>query len=619
MAIELTWLPKRPDWAEALRELAKQPDDAGNWQQLVALASYRIDFVETGKLDRLAQKLYQAGPPKGVAALRVALLGSSTLKHLVPGIRVAGLRRKLWLDVYEGHYGMYQQELLDTSSDLHKFKPNFVLLALDAHHVAEVDGVESLRQCWRIAKKSFGATVIQQTALPIFPTVMGSNEHRLADAPLTRIKRFNAELEKAADQEGVHLLSVADYALMTGLNEWYDAALWHRSKQEIHPSVAHVYGDLLVRLIAADRGLSYKCLVLDLDNTLWGGVIGDDGLQGIQLGQGSSLGEAFVAFQRYVLSLKNRGVILAVCSKNDQKNALEAFEKHPEMVLRRNDIACFMANWDDKASNLRKIASALNIGIDSLVFVDDNPFERNLIRQELPQVAVPEVSEDPSFYIRAVADAGYFEGLVITEEDRERSSQYQANAERELLKESATDMGSYLAGLRMELVCHPFDEVGLNRITQLINKTNQFNLTTRRYTEAEVRATMNDPKAVTLQARLLDKFGDNGIIAILIARVQKGVALIDTWLMSCRVLGRGVEEACLNLLAEDAKMLGACELRGEYRVTAKNDMVRDLYGKLGFEPISTDADGNSQWRLPLDSFAERDVPMKILKGTHAAN
>lgn len=625
MAIEFTWLPTRSDWADALRDLSSHSGDPGAWQQLIALANCRIDFVQTGKLDRLAQKLYPSMSPPGVPSLKLALLGSSTLKHLVPGIRVAGLRRKLWLDVYEGHYGMYHQEIVDSTSDLHRFKPNFVVLALDAHHVAESDSVdiaqtiENLRLCWRIAKKTFGATVIQQTALPVFPPLLGSNEHRLFDSPHSRIKRFNFEVEKAADQEGVHLLSVADYALFSGLNEWYDAALWHRSKQEVHPCVSHIYGDLLVRLVAADRGLSYKCLVLDLDNTLWGGVIGDDGLQGIQLGQGNALGEAFVAFQKHALALKRRGVILAVCSKNEHKNALEAFEQHPEMVLRRSDIACFMANWDDKAANLRKIASTLNIGIDSLVFVDDNPFERNLVRQELPQIAVPEISEDPAFYIRAIADAGYFEGVAITNEDRERSGHYQANAEREVLRESSTDMASYLAGLNMELICHPFDDLGLNRVTQLINKTNQFNLTTRRYTEAEVRATMLDPDSVTLQARLIDRFGDNGIIAILIAQVQKGVGFIDTWLMSCRVLGRGVEEACLNFLAEECKMLGAKQLQGEYRVTAKNGIVRDLYSRLGFELLSIDTEGNTIWVLPLDSFVERPVPMKILKGTHATN
>ena len=583
MSVELNWLPAHSDWAQRLESLSAAGTDDARWLEIASLAGSRIDFLQTAQLDRSAQKLHAKGQLANAAIkpLRVALLGSSTLKHLVPGIRVAGYRRKLWLDVWEGEYGMYLQEFLDPSSRLYSFKPNVVVMVLDAHHIAEGDGADfqevigNLRHCWVIAKREFGCTVIQQTALPVFPLLMGSNEHRLADSPRERIRRFNMALRQAADQEGVQLLAIDDQIAGDGTSAWYEPALWHRSKQEIHPRVSHIYGDLLVRLIAADRGLSAKCLVLDLDNTLWGGVIGDDGLQGIQLGQGSSMGEAFVAFQRYIMGLKRRGVILAVCSKNDEANALAPFDQHPEMVLKREDIACFVANWEDKPSNLRRIASALNIGLDSLVFADDNPFERNLVRQELPQVAVPEMADDPSFYITTLADAGYSKRFRSPRKISSATSrQYQANAQRELLRESATDLTTYLKNLKMELIYGRFDEVSLARVTQLINKTNQFNLTTRRYTEAEVRAVMTDPRAVTLQMRLLDKFGDNGIIAILIARAVETneaviEAVIDTWLMSCRVLGRQVEEACLSLLTERAKELGAQRLIGEYYPTAK--------------------------------------------------
>jgi FkbH-like protein len=625
MPIELSWLPELPNWQQRMEDLPSIADDAARWAELVSLAGTRLDFVQTTKLDRSAQKIFSKEmlAAAGIKPLRVALLGSSTLKHLVPGIRVAGFRRKLWLEVLEGEYGMYLQEFLDPSSKLYQFKPNALVLALDAHHVAEGDRVNvqdligNLRHCWAIAKREFGCTVMQQTALPIFPPLLGSNEHRLPESPRERLRRFNMELRQAADQEGgVHLLAIEDYAAGDGTNAWYDPALWHRSKQEIHPRVSQVYGDLLLRLIAADRGLSAKCLVLDLDNTLWGGVIGDDGLNGIALGQGSSVGEAFVAFQRYVLGLKRRGVILAVCSKNDEANAIAPFEQHPEMVLRRDDIACFVANWEDKASNLRKIARALNIGLDSLVFVDDNPFERNLVRQELPQVAVPEISDDPSFYIATLADAGYFEAVSITAEDLERNQQYQANAERESLRESSTDLTGYLQNLQMELIYNQFDEISLARVTQLINKTNQFNLTTRRYTEAEVRAVMKDPHTVTLQMRLLDKFGDNGIIAILIARLQQNQdAVIDTWLMSCRVLGRQVEEACLNILAEQARALGARRLIGEYYPTAKNGMVSNLYSRLGFEPAGWAADGGTRFSLDLTTLSSLPVLITMTEAT----
>jgi FkbH-like protein len=247
-----------------------------------------------------------------------------------------------------------------------------------------------------------------------------------------------------------------------------------------------MYGDLVGRLIAAMRGRSRKCLVLDLDNTLWGGVIGDDGIEGIHLGQGTALGEAYSAFQRYVVRLADRGVILAVCSKNDEATARRAFE-HPEMVLRWGQIGCFVANWRDKVSNLRSIAQQLNIGIDALVFADDNPFERDLVRRTLPEVAVPELPEDPALYAHTIADAGYFEALAITDEDRRRGRQYQANRLREELRSGSTDLDGYLRELDMELIARPFDVMGIPRIHQLINKTNQFNLTARRYTEAELR------------------------------------------------------------------------------------------------------------------------------------
>jgi FkbH-like protein len=354
--------------------------------------------------------------------------------------------------------------------------------------------------------------------------------------------------------------------------------------------------------------------VLDLDNTLWGGVIGDDGLAGIVLGQGSALGEAYATFQAYARSLSHRGIILAVCSKNEEANAREPFEKHPEMILKPADIASFIANWNDKATNLKAIAAELNIGLDSLVFVDDNPAERALVRRELPMVAVPEVSDDPISFLQALDDAGYFESVAITEDDKARAGQYQANRERAALKAGVTDMDAYLSSLDMEMIVNRFDALGLQRIVQLINKTNQFNLTTRRYTEEEVVAVMNDPDAFGLQFRLIDRFGDNGIVAICIGRKQGEDCLIDTWLMSCRVLGRQVEPTTLNLIAAHARALGATRLIGEYRPTSKNGMVREHYARLGFTAIETREDGASHAALDLEQFVPAQTFLKVTQG-----
>jgi FkbH-like protein len=599
-----------------------QPDDAGRWRLLVAAAHARIDFLETAKLDRILRKTFPNGPPVVAGKpIRLALLGSSTLKHLVPAIRVGALRHGLWVEIIEGEYGQYRQEILDPDPALAAFNPHVVLLALDARHAAAdtTDGaLSNMVNCWQAAQKNFGATVIQQTVLPVFPRLLGNNEQCEPESPAALVEALNARLRTAANEHGVHLLTVDSYAAQAGLYAWYDPVLWHRSKQEIHPHISHFYGELVGRLLGALRGRSSKCLVLDLDNTLWGGVIGDDGLEGILLGQGSAMGEAFVAFQHYALQLARRGVILAVCSKNNEANALSPFEKHPDMVLRRKDIACFVANWQDKAGNLRHIAKTLNIGLDSLVFADDNPFERNLVRQELPEVQVPELPEDPSFYIETIANAGYFEALTVTAEDRERGGQYRANVEREELRTSATDMEGYLRGLAMQLDVRPFDMIGLARIVQLINKTNQFNLTTRRYTDAEVRAMMADPRVAAYQFRLTDRFGDNGMIAVLIGRLDANYTLVmDTWLMSCRVLGRQVEEACLNVMVDAARRLGASRIQGEYIPTSKNGMVSDLYQRLGFTIEDTTEAGATIWTLDLAAYQKKPVIMDVLESVNA--
>jgi FkbH-like protein len=627
---QLRWLPERADWRAALRALLKSEHEC--WPGAVALANSRIDFVRTNSLDEAVRRTYASEPPAdiGTKPIRLAILGSSTLAHLHPGIRVAGLRRNIWISTYENEYGQYLQELLDTSSALHAFKPNAVLFAFDARHMtqglhaslSEADAasvfnesVALLKQCWQAARQHFNCPVMQQTFLDVFPNLMGSNEYRLPGSRARLIAALNAELRHLADAENVDLVAVDDAAGRDGIQAWHDPALWHRSKQEITPAMSPAYGELVARLIAARQGRSAKCLVLDLDNTLWGGVIGDDGMDGIVIGQGSPLGEGFVAVQDYAKELARRGVILAVSSKNDEANALEPFEKHPDMVLRRNDIAAFHANWNDKASNIKAIAAELNIGLDSLVFLDDNPFERNLVREELPMVAVPEVEDDPATVPQLLADAGYFESLGVTDEDRERTAQYQENRAREQLRTTATDMGAYLRGLDMRMVWKRFDSVGQQRIVQLINKTNQFNLTTRRHTDQDVAGIMADPKSFGLQIRLLDRFGDNGIIAIVIGRMLAPEDVtIDTWLMSCRVLGRQVEPTTLNLVAEMARGLGAKRLIGQYIPSKKNGMVRDHYAKLGFEVVSSTEDGGSVAVLDLQHFTPAPTFIHVTEG-----
>jgi FkbH-like protein len=627
---QLHWLPERADWRGRLLALSR--DTGEIWPRAVALANERLDFLRTNALDDLVRRRTGGVAPAGTGTkpVRLAILGSSTLAHLHAPIRVALLRRNIWVETYESDYGQYQQELLDSSSALHRFAPTAILFAFDAYHLTQ--GVhaglgpdaalatleerrELILRCWRAGRQAFSCAILQQTLLDPFPALMGNNEHRLPGSRSRFVTELNAAMRGMADAEGVDLVALDRAASREGISAWHDPALWHRSKQDVSPAAGPAYGEMVACLIAARQGRSYKCLVLDLDNTLWGGVIGDDGIDGIVIGQGSPLGEGFVAVQEYAKELARRGVILAVCSKNDEANALEPFDRHPDMVLRRSDIASFRANWDDKPANIRAIAAELNIGLDALVFLDDNPFERNFVREQLPMVAVPEVPDEPALVAQVLADAGYFESLAITEEDRERTAQYQDNRAREQLRATASDLGSYLRGLEMRMVWRRFDSVGLQRIVQLINKTNQFNLTTRRYTEEDVTAIMADKLAFGLQIRLLDRFGDNGIIAVLIGRMQEpGVVSIDTWLMSCRVLGRQVEPTTLNLAVSMAKALGARTLRGEFIPTKKNAMVRDHYTKLGFTCVSQDADGRSVAELDLDEFVPAPTFIHVTEG-----
>ena len=454
---------------------------------------------------------------------------------------------------------------------------------------AEVDAaigrlIGELRSLWRKARE-IGAAVIQQTFLDVSEPLFGGYERLVPGAPGAVVARLNDRLAEAAAEDKALLLDVARASQWDGIEAWFDVGRWLQGKLEIAPQAAPSYGDLAARILAAQRGLSKKCLVLDLDNTLWGGVIGDDGLDGIVLGEGSAAGEAHLALQHYAKQLKERGIILAVCSKNDAKIAEAAFRDHPEMVLRRADIAAFQANWDDKAQNLKAIAARLNIGVDALVFVDDNPIERARIRQSLPMVAVPEMPDDPAHYVRCLADAGYFEAVAFTADDRSRAEQYSANAEREAMLGSAESMDEFLRGLNMTAVYGPFTAVDHARVVQLINKTNQFNTTTRRYAGEEVARIMDDPDSLTLQFRLLDRVGDNGLVSTMILRptpADDDVLEIENWVMSCRVFGRELEFEAMNVAVEAARERGARAFVADYIPTPKNDVISKLYPSLGF-------------------------------------
>jgi FkbH-like protein len=626
---QLAWCPIHPEFTTALKDARGDQSIRGRLAKLADLARYRRDFIATEKLDRLLSEcLAHQDAAATVAELqlapcRLALLASHTVDHLAPAIRVAALARKLALSTHVAPYGLYRQVLLEPDPDLAAFQPQFILLALDSHDAgldvaidaddataaaATETRTDALRQLWRAARDRYGAQVIQQTLVPAEPAVFGSFDGLVPGAPAALVDRLNGAIRKAAREENVLLLDLAWQArCFRDSGAIGDPVRWHQAKQLIAPHAAPLYGDLVARILAAARGLSRKCLVLDLDNTMWGGVIGDDGLEGIRLGQGDPLGEAFLAFQRHVAALCKRGVVLAVCSKNDPEIARTVFTEHRETVLRLPDFACFVANWGDKASNLRRIARELALGLDSMVFVDDNPAERDIIRRELPAVAVPELPEDIAGYPACLAEAGYFEAAAFTSDDATRSRSYRENAERRASLEGATDMEGYLKSLSMTMLASEIRAADLPRAAQLINKSNQFNLTTRRYSETELEQLVANPNVVAMCFRLRDRFGDNGLISVVLSRPDRqwddDALLIDTWLMSCRVLGRQVEAAALEVIAAEAGRRGIAALIGEYRPTARNALVSHHYEKLGFVPANgtVEAGASEFWRFDVET------------------
>lgn len=618
---ELYWLPPAADFD---RTLARARDDgavpAERLAALRELAGSRLDFMRTAKVERASRGLPRDATD-ALQPVRLALLAGHTVDHLVPAIRVAGLRRGLLVDCRIGPYGQWRQQILDPASELYRSEPDVVLLAPSADELlpplplsatrgeaqeAVSRTVKELAGFWRILRDRLRAAVVQQAPLPPTP-LFGHHERLVPGSPGALAARLDGALADAAAEEGVHLLDLAAAAARIGSGAVSDPRLWHHAKQEVSPAAGPWAGEQVGRILGALRGRSRKALVLDLDDTLWGGVIGEDGVDGIAIGQGSAEGEAFLAFQRHVRRLAERGVVLAVSSKNDPTIALGPFERHPDMLLRRSDFAAFEAGWGDKPAAVRRIAEELGLGLDALVFFDDNPAERALMRRALPEVAVPEVPPAPERYVQCLADAGYFEAVSFTADDAQRAAQYSANAERRRAQAGATDLEGFLRDLAMVLEVRKIEPVSLARVTQLINKTNQFNLTTRRYGEAEVAAFAQDPSVLTFCGRLTDRLGDNGIVSVVIGRLAdeggERVLDLDTWLMSCRVLGRRVEQAMLGTIAAAAARAGAAALLGRYRPTPRNGLVRELYPSLGFAPAGEGEDGETLWRLPLAGAA----------------
>lgn len=540
----------------------------------------------------------------GLIPKKIAILSGSTIGEIKPILELFLLHHGIQPEFYEGEYARYYENAVFDDGSLRAFAPDIIYVHTTVQNLSglpcpadsDVEAEEKLAaevlrwQSFWDACCSMGAIVIQNNFE--FPNVrvMGSFEAVDRRGAVRFVRRMNEALARYAEAHRGFLVNDINYlAAELGLDHWFSPTMWYAYQYALDLSAVPALCASIANIIKSLYGKNKKSIACDLDNTLWGGVIGDDGVQGIQLGEESPSGRAFTALQRYLKLVSQTGVLLNVNSKNEAEIAKSGFSR-PESVLHEEDFICFTANWQPKDENLAQMASQLNLLPESFVFLDDNPAEREIVRRRFPQTAVPELTE-PEHYVRTLARSGYFEVASLSADDKKRSEMYRENAQRAQAQAAFSDYSDYLRSLEMKAVIAPFDTAHAARITQLMNKTNQFNLTTRRYTDAEVSACMSDGNTLTLYASLADRFGDNGIVSALIGRVQDGILTIEEWVMSCRVFKRDLELAVFDALIAYCRTHNITSIEGDYLPTAKNAYVRTLYPTLGFSQTAESEEG----------------------------
>jgi FkbH-like protein len=552
----------------------------------------------------------------GLSEIRFAVLADHASQQLSFVLKATLLEQGFFPNVYEGDYSTAALDAYNKNSELYAFKPEYILFSLavqkyrdrflsdtDPHfreNLPKSYAQEALGIIDVLTEAGF-RVIVSNFALPS-ERMFGNFSILTPQSLYGSVLRFNALLAEAvAKRRGCQLNDVMYIANRIGSDAFFDERLWSSAKYICATRYLPEITRSIVRIALVNKGKVRKCLVLDLDNTLWGGVIGDDGKEGILLG-GDAVGESYQLFQKYLLSLKHRGFVLAVCSKNNEEIALDAFRNHQEMILREEDIAVFVANWNDKASNIEYITRVLNLGLDSFIFIDDSSFERNLVKTALPTVAVPEMPEDVSEYIQAIEASGVLESSGYSKEDYTRNQKYREEAQRATEEIKYNSIDDYLQSLDMKIDIGPFTSDSLPRIAQLLQRSNQFNLCTRRFSESDCEQFRCEPdKYVTVQARLQDRFGEYGLIAVICGKIMEQRLHVAEFVMSCRVLRRGVEEHLMNHLFSQCAKHGLKGVIGEYIKTPKNMMVKDLYKNFGFS--QTKDEGNRQeWYQDFDSY-----------------
>lgn len=557
--------------------------------------------------------------------LRVAVLGGSTTNELVNVLELFLLKKGFLPEFYESDYNKFYEDAIFGNEKLSQFNPEIIYIHTTQKNILEFASIDKtndevdlliqnelkkFQNIWS-SLKDFNCPIIQNNFDFPINRSLGNLDFYDIHGKTYFINKLNLEFAKEARENNTLYINDINYlASFIGLHNWFDKNLWFTAKYAISFDAIPLLANNIANVISAIFGKSKKCLVLDLDNTCWGGVIGDDGLNGIKLGNESASGEAYMEFQRYVKELKQRGIILAVSSKNDHEIAKEAFT-HSDSVLKFNDFTSFKANWNPKYQNIADIAYEINIGLDSLVFIDDNAMERNAVESQLPDVEVPNIGDNILDFVDFIERNGYFEAIKLSAEDINRNKFYEDNRSRLNEETLFNDYQNFLYSLNMHAEIKRFSSSFIDRITQLINKTNQFNLTTKRYTNAELESYISSENHIPLYGKLIDKFGDNGLISIVIGQIKGKVCYVDTWLMSCRVLKRDMEYAMLDVLVEECKIKNIEEIIGEYKRTSKNNMVAELYTEFGFEMISNEANNQAIWKLCINNYKKKDIAINI--------
>ncbi len=558
---------------------------------------------------------------------KIAVLGGSTTNDVVGMLELFLLNNGIRPYFYQSEYGRFYEDAVFENLELDEFKPDLIYIHTTNKNIVEfpktgdsseiVDNIKNQEfdrflAVWNSLTNKYHCPIIQNNFELPYVRYIGNMSSYKEWGNVNFITQLNiCFYNYAQSHDNLYINDINYQSADFGLDRWYDPFAWYMYKYAMSLEAIPTLSFNVANIIKSIYGMNKKALALDLDNTLWGGIVGDDGVEGLQIGHETSKGQIFEEFQQYLKKVQSVGILLNIISKNDEANALAGL-KHPEMVLKLEDFISIKANWEPKSLNLMNMAQELNLGVDSFVFVDDNPAERDIIRQQVPRAGIPEL-EKPEKYIRAIDKAGFFEMTSFNSDDVKRNKMYKENAARIKLQSNFSNYNDYLKNLEMIAEIESFKPIYLDRISQLTNKSNQFNLTTLRCTKDEIEQMSINDEFITLYGRLIDKFGDNGVVTVVVGKKNGEELDIILWLMSCRVLKRDMEKAMLDELVLKAKVVGLKNIIGHYYPTAKNGMVKDFYGTQGFEKLSEDKDGNSNWRLAIKDYKPLNHVIKIQK------